>query len=193
MTFSRVLQGECEDRNNSIIIINSWFELNEMCNLISLYKRGTQPHQVQRSLTGGGEGWDAKKKLKVGICFGVGKGAATPSIREKELHCTCRPAIKLNTQRNATGKRRFYRRQMNIFERIYHHHHRHSFPSSIYNHQAQWAIQGTNRTGRCSTLPLFLGSLASLTKGLSFWQGAHVVEVNLPLYKIVCGPNWYKY
>lgn len=187
MTFSRVLQGECEDRNNSIIIINSWFELNEMCNLISLYKRGTQPHQVQRSLTGGRGGWDAKKKLKVGICFGVGKGAATPSIREKELHCTCRPAIKLNTQRNATGKRRFYRRQMNIFERIYHHHRRHSFPSSIYNHQAQWA---TAQEG----VPLCLCSSArSPTKGLSFWQGAHVVEVNLPLYKIVCGPNWYKY
>lgn len=160
MTFSRVLQGECEDRNNSIIIINSWFELNEMCNLISLYKRGTQPHQVQRSLTGGRGGLRCEEKVEGRNLFWCRKRGRHAIHPRKRTTLYISPAIKLSTQRNATGKRRFYRRQMNIFERINHHHRRHSFPSSIYNHQAQWAIQGTNSTGRCSTLPLFLGSLA---------------------------------
>lgn len=154
-----------------------------MCNLISLYKRGTQPHQVQRSLTGGRGGLRCEEKVEgrnLFWCRKRGRHAIHPRKRTT-LYMSPRHKIKHTTQRN--WQKTVYRRQMNIFERIYHHHRRHSFPSSIYNHQAQWA---TAQEG----VPLCLCSSAcSLTKGLSFWQGAHVVEVNLPLYKIVCGPN----
>lgn len=68
-----------------------------MCNLISLYKRRVQV-QLQRERPrseGGRERCEQmyKKKLKVGICCGVRKGAATPSIRERTVQQQQQPRM----------------------------------------------------------------------------------------------------
>lgn len=160
-----------------------------MCNLISLYKRGTQPHQVQRSLTGGRGGLRCEEKVEgrnLFWCRKRGRHAIHPRKRTT-LYMSPRHKIKHTTQRNW---------QKTVLPTANEHFRTYlSSSSSVVIHSPVQYI--TTRHSGLSRAPTaqegvphcLCSSARSLTKGLSFWQGAHVAEVNLPLYKIVCGPN----